>query len=123
MTVSNLKNMSVDQLLQRFTSIAIDQDWAIFHEDNTKYNSLYGEMDEIRNELKSRPGDQRRALVRLFGHPNIQVRLKAARTALELVPNTARPVLQSIADSRCYPQAADALLALWRLDGTSPVKA
>jgi hypothetical protein len=113
----NAKNASVDELVQRFVAIAIDQDWAIFHGDNAKYNRLYGQMDEIRNELRSRPGDQRRALVELYDHPNIQVRLKAAITTMALAPDAARPVLEGIAKSRTYPQAADAGFALDRLDG------
>jgi hypothetical protein len=113
----NLGDLSTDELVERFAAIAIDQDWAIFEDETAKYNRLYRQMDEIDNELKSRPGDQRRALAQLYDHPNIQVRLKAARRSMELMPGAARPVLEKIAKSGAYPQAADAGLALDRLDG------
>jgi hypothetical protein len=111
------KKMTVDERVHRFVEIAIAQDWAIFDDDNAKYRRLYREMDEIRSELKSRPGDQRRVLVQLYDHPNIQVRLKAALSTMALAPNAVRPVLEKIAKSGAYPQAADAGFALDRLDG------
>jgi Domain of unknown function (DUF2019) len=117
MTKVNLKSMSIDGLVHRFVEIAIAQDWAIFEDATAKYNRLYGQMDEIRSELKSRPGDQRRVLVQLYDHPNIQVRLKAALSTMALAPNAVRPVLERIAKSGAYPQAADAGFALDRLDG------
>jgi hypothetical protein len=117
MTQVDLKSMSVDELVHRFVEIAIAQDWAIFEDAHAKYNRLYRQMDEIRTELKSRPGDQRRSLVQLYDHPNIQVRLKAALSTMALAPNAVRPVLERIAKSGAYPQAADAGFALDRLDG------
>lgn len=109
--------MSIDELVHRFVEIAIAQDLAIFNGDTAKHNRLYSQMDEIDNELKSRPGDRRRALVQLYDHPNIQVRLKAALRSMELMPDAARPALEKIAKSGAYPQAADARLALDALDG------
>lgn len=117
MTKVNLKSLSVDDLMRRFIEIAVAQDWAIFDDDNAKYRKLYREMDEIRSELKSRPGDQRRVLIQLYDHPNIQVRLKAALSTMALAPNAVRPVLERIAKSGAYPQAADAGFALDRLEG------
>jgi Domain of unknown function (DUF2019) len=117
MTKVNLKSMSVDELAHRFVEIAIAQDWALFEDAIAKYKRLYREMDEIRSELKSRPGDQRRVLIQLYDHPNIQVRLKAALSTLALAPDAVRPVLERIAKSGAYPQAADAGFALDRLDG------
>ena len=113
----NLRDLSTDELVERFAAIAIDQDRAIFQDETAKYSRLYRQMDEIDNELKSRPGDQRRALAQLYDHPNIQVRLKAARRSMELMSDAARPVLEKIAKSGAYPQAADAGFALDRLDG------
>src|ERR1051326_1658096 len=87
MTQVDLKSMSVDELVHRFVEIAIPQNWAIFEDAHAKYNRLYRQMDEIRTELKARPGDQRRSLVQLYDHPNIQVRLKAALSTMALAPN------------------------------------
>lgn len=117
MTRFDLKTMTVSELTDRFIAIAVEQDKAIFDDDNAKFNRLYDQMEDIRNELKCRPGDQRSALLPLFDHPNIQVRLKAALTVMDIAPGAAREAFQKIADSRRYPQAADALGALRRLDG------
>ena len=117
MTRFNVKTMTVNELVERFVAIALDQDKALFNDEITKFNKLYGQMDAIGNELKSRPGGQRSALLPLYTHPNIQVRLKAALTTMEIAPEAARDVFQKISDSRRYPQAADALAAIWRLDG------
>jgi len=116
MTRIDVKSMTTEELVNRFVLIAFDQDAAIRHDDNATYNRLFEQMETIKDELRSRPGDQRHALVRLFEHPNIQVRLKSAIATLALVPDAARHVLQGIADSRGYPQAGDAGMTLNALD-------
>jgi Domain of unknown function (DUF2019) len=116
MTTNTLKAMTVSELVERFAAIAVDQDKAIFEEDNTRFNKLYGLMEAVRRELKARPGDQRKALLPLFEHPNLQVRLKAAITTLALAPGPSQQLLQAIANSKRFPQAADAGLIL---DGLS----
>jgi len=116
MTRTFVRKMTVPELVKRFVSIALDQDKALFNNEIARFNKLYGQMDAVRNELKIRPGDQRSALLPLYVHPNIQVRLKAALTTMDVAPEAAREVFQNIADSRHYPQAADALGALRRLD-------
>jgi hypothetical protein len=122
MTRLNVKMMTVNELVERFVAIALDQDKALFNEEIAKFNKLYEQMDTVRSELRSRPGDQRSALLPLCSHPNIQVRLKAALTTMETAPEAAREVFQTIANSRRYPQAADALAAIWRLDGKPLVR-
>jgi Domain of unknown function (DUF2019) len=106
MTNQKLKEMSVGELVERFVAIAIDQDKAIFDEDNTKFNKLYDQMQSVKDELRARPGDQRNAL------RDMQVRLKAAITVLALAPDISKEVLRQIADSNRLPQAADAGLIL-----------
>ena len=98
----NVKTMTVNELVERFVAIALDQDKALFNDEIAKFSKLYGQMDTVRNELKSRPGDQRSALLPLYTHPNIQVRLKAALTTMEVAPEAAREVFEKIADSRHY---------------------
>jgi hypothetical protein len=112
MTNQKLKEMSVGELVERFLAIAIDQDKAIFDENNTRFNALYKQMQSVRDELRARPGDQRSALRALLDHPNVQVRLKAAITTLALAPDISERVLRQIADSKRLPQAADAGLIL-----------
>jgi hypothetical protein len=111
---SKLQDMTVDQLVERFTAIAVDQDNAI---DNTaKYNRLFEQMEAVKRELKARDGDQRRALLCLYGHPNAQVRLKAVKATLAVAPERARRMLEIMAQSREYPQAGDAGMTIDALD-------
>lgn len=116
MNRAKLANMTVDQLVERFVAIALDQHEAMRHDDNAKYSRLYGQMDAIKQELKIRAGDQRRALLALLDHPNAQVRLKSAITTLALAPEAARQALQVISDRQEYPQAADARGMMRALD-------
>jgi hypothetical protein len=50
--------------------------------------------------------------LRLYGHPNAQVRLMAAKATLALVPEAGRRLLQAIAESGPGPQAGDAGMSL-----------
>lgn len=111
-----LGEMTIEQLVERFTAIALDQDQALLAHEYEKFNRLFDEMEAIENELKARQGDQRRALLSLYGHPNTQVRLKAAEATLAVAPESARRMLQSIVDSREFPQAGDAGMMLRNLD-------
>jgi hypothetical protein len=108
--------MSNDQLVDRFAEIGIAQDDALFHDRYAKFKQLYKQMDEIDLELQSRGLDARRTLTRLYSHPNLQVRLKAAKRTLAVEPRVARQVIQAIADSKLYPQAGEAGMSLWNLD-------
>jgi hypothetical protein len=100
--------MTAEELVERFVTIVLEQDDAMRRDDNATYNRLYREMDGIEKELRARAGDQRRALVGLYEHPNAQVRLMAAMATLALAPEAARRTLQAICDRQEYPQAADA---------------
>ena len=113
---TNLRTTSVDQLVERFIAITLDQDKAIAADDAGKYNRLFEQMEAVKRELKAREGDQRRALLRLYDHPNIQVRLKAVTATLAVAPERARRMLEIIAESREYPQAGDAGMTIDALD-------
>jgi hypothetical protein len=103
---------NVQELVARFVSIGLAQYDAIYVLDKKKYNRLYAMMVDIRNELKRREGDQRRALLPLLDHPNIQVRMAAADTLLAISPDLARKALESVRESKIYPQAMDAGMTL-----------
>ena len=111
--------MTVDQLVELFLEIALAQDETLHWDQYGKYSRLFGMMNKVEAELKSRPGDQRRALVPLFKHQNAQVRVKAAIRALAVAPGAARQTLQNISDWNEYPQAADARGILMGLDDGS----
>jgi hypothetical protein len=94
----------------------MQQDEALLGNEIKKFNHLYSQMDAVADELKSRPGDQRRLLLSLYDHPNAQVRLKAAVRTLAVAPEAARSLIEAIAASREYPQAGDAGMTLDALD-------
>jgi hypothetical protein len=108
--------MTVDQLIQRFIAIGIEQDQALLRGQHARFNRLFDEMVAIEDELKTRDGDQRRELLSLYNHPNAQVRLNAVKATLAVTPQFARWKLQVLADSREYPQAGDAGMTIDALD-------
>lgn len=112
-----LDAMPVDQLVGRFAAITAAQDDALLGHELTKFNRLFDRMLEVLEELKGRPGDQRRALMALYDYPNMQVRLQAAKLTLAVAPVEARRQIEAIAESHWMPQAGDAGMALAVMDG------
>lgn len=108
MTIGSTNRASVQELVERFVSIGLAQYDALYVADTVKFNRLYREMEQVRSELKQREGDQRRALLPLLDHPNLQVRMKAANSVLAISPQLARKALESVRDSGILPQSADA---------------
>ena len=106
----------VQSLVAQFVEIGLAQYDAIYVIDNAKYNRLYKKMERIRAELKEIPSDQRRALLPLLSHSNVQVRLATARSLLALYPDLARNALESICESGIEPQNGEAATAIRRLD-------
>lgn len=113
---TKLETASVEDLVALFVSIAIKQNTAAENFRNSEYNSLYGMMEEVEAQLKSRDGDQRHALMPLYGHPNPTVRFKAAMATLALAPRDARNVLQLIKDRKEFPIAMNASQMLSAID-------
>ena len=112
----DLEAMAVDQLVERFIEICLDQDEALRDDDLAKFRRLFEQMRAVLDELKSRPDDQRTALIALYEHPNIQVRLEAAKNTLAVAPAEAQEVLEAIKASRSYPQAMEAGMCLRHLE-------
>jgi hypothetical protein len=112
----NPHQMNEEQLVDRFAEIAAQQDEALLRDEIAKFNKLFEQMNLVEQELKARPGDQRRKLLRLYDHPNAQVRLKAAKRTLAVAPRDARRVLESIANSKKFPQAGEAGMSLINLE-------
>jgi Domain of unknown function (DUF2019) len=112
----NLQDLSVEELVGRFVEIGLAQDKALLYDEFAKFNRLFEQMQDVVQELKRRPDDQREALLDLYDHPNLQVRLKAVKNSLALAPEEGRRVLQNIAGSREYPQAMEAGMSLDNLD-------
>lgn len=116
MKVETLKEMTVEALLDRFVTLSVKQYEAELGGGHSAFNRHYDEIDKVRNELKGRDGDQRRALLSLYEHSNMQVRLNAAKLTLAVARKAARQALEVIAASHHYPQAGDAGMSLQMLD-------
>ena len=110
------QEMTIHQLVQRFTEIALEQDQALLRNEHRRFNRLFDDMEIVEEELKAREGDQRSALLPLYHHDNAQVRLKAVKATLAVAPEAARHMLKVIAESRQYPQAGEAGMSLVNLD-------
>ena len=54
MKQAKLQDMTVDELLERFTAIALDQDRALLRNEYAKFNRLFKQMEEVKRELKAR---------------------------------------------------------------------
>ena len=112
----DLRKMSVADLVDRFAALGVGEFQAELRGEIAKENRLLLQMRDVTEELKRRPGDQRTALLRLFDHPNVQVRLMAAKLTLAVAPAAARQMLQDIEESKQYPQAGSAGMCLWALE-------
>ena len=116
MSKVDLSNMSVKDLVQRFEAITLVQDEALLRDELSKFDKLFRQMEDVKTELRSRPGDQRRALLALYNHPNPQVRVKAIKATLAVAPAEARRALEKLAESGEYPQSGEAGMSLSNLD-------
>ncbi|MGD9924131.1 MAG: DUF2019 domain-containing protein [Pseudorhodoplanes sp.] len=111
-----LSDMTTEQLVRLFADLAVQQDAALLYRAQREVNKIFWKLEEIKSELKSRPGDQRAALLSLYDHKNMQVRLKAAKATLAIAPQAARAQLEEIQSSGWQPQAGDAGMSLRALD-------
>jgi hypothetical protein len=84
--------------------------------DIRRSNALFRTIRTIEKELKARAGDERRALIALYAHPNIQVRLNAAGATAAIAPEAARASMQAIRALKWNPQSMDAGMSLWFWD-------
>ena len=115
MSPRNPKTSTVPDLVALFVALGPDQYQARLRNEQKRLNRATLEMFDVCEELKARAGDQRSALLSLYSHPNLQVRLMAAKLTLAVAPAAAKQLLQEIADSKEYPQAGDAGMSLWAL--------
>jgi cytochrome c oxidase assembly protein Cox11 len=112
----SLSDMATEELVQLFADLAIQQDAALLYRAQREVNKIFWKLEEIKSELKSRPGDHRSALLPLYDHKNMQVRVKAAKATLAIAPEAARAQLEAIRTSGWQPQALEAGMSLGFLD-------
>ena len=110
------QNPSVEELVALFVTIALEQEEANIDFDTKRFNRLFWEMDKVEGLLKAMPGDKRSALVPLLQHPNLEVRLRAAKSTLAVAPEAARATLEALRKITHTPQASDAGMCLSALD-------
>jgi hypothetical protein len=110
------EGLSDQQLVARFAEVGISQDQALLSMEISRFNKLFDEMVRIQEVLRTRAGDQRRLLLPLYSHSNMQVRLNAAKATWGVDQQAARAQLEAIAASKHNPQAGDAGMALWAID-------
>jgi hypothetical protein len=113
---SKLKTMSVTELVELFRDFAIEQDKAMLYGEQRRVNALVWKLENVAEELKSREGDQRTALMRLYEHANAQVRVNAIKNTLAVAPEEARRALEMLAASKEYPAAGETGTSVWALD-------
>lgn len=116
MSSTRLGDMSVQQLVNEFSALAMQQGQALLGNEIPKVNRLFDQLQSVARELKSRPDDQRAALMRLYDNLDMQVRVKAAKATLAIAPAAARAQLEQIEASGVQPQAGEAGMSLWNLD-------
>jgi|SRR5680860_1034193 len=116
MSGTDLRELSVDELVESFAAFALGQYEADLDDDIPEFTRLFWQMEAVEEELKSRAPDRRRALTLLYDHPNVQVRLGAAKATLAVAPDDARKLIEAIAKSGEFPQAGDAGMTLDALD-------
>lgn len=102
------REATTPELVGLFESITKAQCEASWLLQNARYTRLYRRMQAVGEELKSRVGDQRRALLPLLQSENVQVRMMAAHALLAIEPELARRALETVRDSPFMPQAAEA---------------
>jgi hypothetical protein len=110
------QHVETSELVALFETITTQQCDASWCWQASRYNRLFGQMVAICDELKSRAGDQRLALLPMLQSQNVQVRLMAAIQLLALAPQQARDALASVIASGYMPQVADARSMLRALD-------
>jgi hypothetical protein len=110
------RDLGTADLVADFVRVGIDQDDALSDRDYGRMKRLVMRQWDLEEELERRPGDQRSSLVTLHDHPNMQVRMNAAKATLAIEPAKSRLVLQEIVDSKHFPQAGHAGMTLSTID-------
>ena len=122
-----LKEMSTDQLVARFEDAGIRENATQFlggqfePYDVKLRNRIVDEIRGVANELKSRGALA--SILPLLDHANVTVRNTAAIYGLNIAPDRALPVLETISAGRDKTEAVSAWCALerWRKAQTKPV--
>lgn len=113
---TDLSKATAESLLDLYVRLSAEQSQAHYVCNAARYNRIGDTLYEITNEMKRRPEDRGASLLKLFGHPNSQVRFNAATSVSGLYTQEARQVLQLIAASETDLLSFDAKMYLRTLD-------
>ena len=116
MSRMELDTMTDAQLVDRFTTLSLQQYDVLEIHDTKTYTKLFHRVHAVAGVLRKRGLDARRALLPLLDHKNAQVRLNAAHQLLAIEPLRARATLEALAKFAPRPQGGPAGMALWMLD-------
>jgi Domain of unknown function (DUF2019) len=95
-----LRNLTAEQLVDRFMALAIDYDE---EESPPENDRLYWQLDNVKDELKAREGEAWRLLLPLYRHPDIRIRHQAAEATRDKLPELAHDRLLAIDDVEWLP--------------------
>lgn len=97
---AELRNLTAEQLVDRFMALAIDYDE---EESPPENDRLYWQLDNVKDELNAREGEVWRLLLPLYRHPDIRIRHRAAEATRDKLPELARDRLLAIDDVDWLP--------------------
>lgn len=103
-----INSRSSQDIVTLYISIILQQHDAAIHDSIRLYNKYYSRPRALANELKSRPGDDRRLLITLLSHKNSSVRFASAVETITIEHQLALQTLEQLADSGDYPNEMNA---------------
>jgi predicted GNAT superfamily acetyltransferase len=110
----DLTKMPTADLVREFTELSIHEHNAVLWFDTKRYNKLFAFQRQVVAELKRR--GERDRLIPLYDHPNVWVRVMAAKSTLAVAPEKARKLLEDIHATKHVPEAPEAGMCLFALD-------
>ena len=115
MTSKHLSELSSQDLVQMYEQIVLQQDESFKNERIALFNKQYGDREAIKEELRSRPGDQREMLAALFKSKKSWVCICVARDTFGLNEARSRMHMQYVADHSLgrYRGEARSALGAW----------
>jgi hypothetical protein len=115
MSTKKMPEMTVEELVMAYADIVTQQDEAFKNTCIAEFTKLYWQRDAIKEELKSRPGDQREMLAALFKSKKSWVRICVARDTFALDEARARMHIQYVIDHSWDPYRGEArsVLGAW----------
>lgn len=116
MTKFDLKRATVEELIERFLALGIEQDKMEMEGFGSRANRAIRARLDVEDELKGRDSDARRLLVRFYEHQNIQVQCNAASATLALFPEKARRKLEQIRSRKLGVTSLEAGMTLVNID-------